>query len=330
MNQAISGLARDLKIDIMKGLFVIGMVWSHVSGYTGVRENRWVDGAWNIFAVVTFSGFIFCMGYVMQISYFDQTPPPVQKMLRSTWRTLIGYYIAALGYFAIVRHEFDWPLIRNVLLLRQFGNISEFLLAFALIPLVSLALTRPIRCILASERRFFLAVFLLLMTPFIPVNFVHSPYLALFIGSSQGIYYPVLQYYVFFLLGAYYASREVKVGWMHIAISLLCLTIFVGAYVNNNMFSRFPPSFAWLVLGGGGLFLWYWVAERLSAWPFPTKILAPIGANSLFFLVTSNLMIFSTRETFRNAVGVSGASILALVILVSSFALMRFVRPLKI
>lgn len=330
MSESKAFTARDLKIDIIKGLFVAGMVWSHVCGYTGVRKNPYVDGIWNILALVTFSGFIFCMGFIMQTTFLERGNPPTAKLLRSTLRTMIGYYIAAIGYFIIVRGEFDWPLVWSVLLLQRFGSISEFLLAFALIPLVTIILTRPIQRILSSDLTFFIVVFLLLMTTFIPNQNVRSPYLALFIGSSQGIYYPVLQYYVFFLLGAYYASRKIEVGSLHLLAGFVCLAIFVGAIVNDNIFSRFPPSFAWIVLGWWGFFPWYWISERLSRWRPATGILAPIGANSLFFLVASDLLIFGTSKTFNGAIGVIGATLLALTILAAIFALMRFVRPVKL
>ena len=323
---------RDVTIDVIKGLFVWNMIWAHTTGYTDARQSLFADVIWNIYILVTFSGFIFCMGYIMQTSYFAQEKPPVSKMLRSTWRTLIGYYMAALGYFWIYQGEFSWETTTSVLLLRRFGSISEFLLPFALIPLVTILLTAPLKkYILSSERNLFVAVFLLVMTSFLPTEWVKSPYLALLLGGPQGsIYYPVLQYYAFFLLGAYYASHKVKVGTGHLLVSVFALTVFVACYILGLTFSRFPPSLGWIVLGGGGFFLWYWVSERLAQWRPAAQILAPIGANSLFFFVVSDLLIFGIGRTFQGQVGLVGASALALLLAAAIYAMMIFVRPVKV
>ena len=331
MNETKSPPTRDLKIDVIKGLFVLGMIWSHVAGYTGVRTNPYVDGLWNVFAVVTFSGFIFCMGYIMQTSYFAPDVTPVIKMLRSTGRTMVGYYIAAVGFFVIFRDSYDPETIKSVLLLQQFGSISEFLLAFALIPLVTILLTVPLKkYILSSDRTLFVVIFLLLMTTFLPTGQVKSPYLALFVGGAPGaIFYPVLQYYAFFLLGAYYASRKVEVGTGHLVISLLALAIFVGSLVLGITYPRFPPSFAWIVLGGGGFFIRYLVYQPQARWRPNKANHAPNRANSLFYFVASDILIFGVGKTFKGEVNVFGATALAFVLAAVIYAMTVFIRPVK-
>ena len=331
MNQSQSSPVRDLKIDAIKGLFVAGMVWSHVMGYLGLRESRLVDGVWNIFALVTFSGFIFCMGYVVQTSYIQYDSPPVRKLLRSVWRTLIGYYVAAFGFFLIFRGEFDRDTFFSILVLQRFGSISEFLLAFALIPVVTIFLTWPIKKLLRSpDWVFFVVVFLLLLITFLPTDWVHSTYLGLFIGGPQGsIYYPVLQYYIFFLLGIFYASRNVTVGTRHLLAGILALAAFVAALESDLVFSRFPPSLGWVLFGAAGFFVWYWVAERLVRWPTAATILVPVGANSLFFFVISDLLIFGISKTLKGQLGVPSGTLLAFLLLAVIYAMMEMVRPLE-
>lgn len=329
MNQSPASSPRDLKIDIIKGLFVADMVWSHVMGYLGLRENRLVDGVWNIFALVTFSGFVFCMGYIMQVSYLQFDSPPAGKLLRSTGRTMIGYYIAAFGFFIIFRNEFDRELFFSILALRRFGSISEFLLAFALIPLITVLLTRPIKALLqSSDQTFLTVVFLLLLTTFLPTDWVNSTYIGLFIGGPQGsVYYPLLQYFVFFLLGMRYAARNITVGTGHLLAGILALAIFIAALSLGLTFSRFPPSLAWIVFGAAVFFIWHWAAERLARWPLAANILAPIGANSLFFFVASDLLIFGVSKTLKGHLGALGGTLLAVLLLAVIYAMMSMVRP---
>ncbi|MBV6397044.1 MAG: hypothetical protein HFACDABA_02648 [Anaerolineales bacterium] len=329
MNQSPAASPRDLKIDILKGLLVADMLWSHVMGYLGLRENRLVDGTWNIFVLITFSGFVFCMGYVIQVSYLQFDSPPVGKLLRSTGRTMIGYYIAVFSFFIIFRNEFDRDLFFSILSLLRFGSISEFLLAFALIPLAVIVLTRPIKKLMrASDRLFFSVIFLLLLTTFLPTHWVKSTYIGLFIGGPQGsIYYPLLQYFSFFLLGARYAARNITVGTGHLLAGILALAIFVAAWNAGLTFSRFPPSLGWIVFGAAGFFVWYWVADRLARWPLAANILAPVGANSLFFFVVSDILIFGISPALKGRLGILGGTLLAVLLLAIIHAMMSMVRP---
>jgi hypothetical protein len=329
MSQIIASPARDSKIDIVKGLLVVGMIWGHVAGYTGTRENPYVDGYWNVLAPVTFSGFIFCMGYVMQKTYFNKESPPRSKMVRSSYRTLIGYYIATLAFFLIYKDTFDLGLLKSVLMLQQSGSISEFLLTFALIPLITIPLTPLIKkYVLSSDRAFFIAFFLLLMTTFIPFGQVKYPNLAILVGSTKGIYYPVLQYYPLFLLGAYYALRKIEINSGQLLLGCFCLLVYISSMVEGNMFSRFPPSFSWL-LSCGCFLPWLWLGEKLSSWKDATSLLGMIGANSLFFLVVSDILIFGVTKPFLNQVSVLGSTILSVVIMAAVYYLMVFVRPAK-
>jgi hypothetical protein len=332
MTQSISVPTRDLKIDVLKGLLTIGMVWGHMTGgYTGVSNNQFVEVVRVVFMMTIFSGFVFCMGYIMQTTYFDKEMPPVSKMLRSAFRSLAGYYISALAYFLIFKGDFNWQVVKSALLLRQLGSISEFLLPFALIPLVTVVLTVPLKkYILPSDRNIFLAIFALLMVSFIPYDRIQSPYLAIFLGSSQGVYYPVVQFYALFLLGAYYASRKIEVGARHLVVAALALAVVVSTTMLGEPFSRFPPSFGWIVCSAAIFFLWFWIAEKITLWRPVTSILAPMGANSLFILVASNIIIFGLSKGMSGALSTLGATLLTGVILVVVFQLMNFVRPAKV
>lgn len=323
---------RDQTIDALKGILTIGMVWGHMTGgYTGVQNNALVEVIRVILMMTIFSGFVFCMGYIMQKTYFEKDIPPVSKMLRSSFRALAGYYISAFGYFLIFKGAFNWEVVRDTLLLRQLGSISEFLLPFALIPLVTILLTAPLKkYILSSDRNTFLAIFILLMTTFIPYDRIQSPYLAIFIGSARGVYYPIIQFYALFLMGAYYASRRVEIDMRHLVVAVFTLIVVISSTVFGNTFSRFPPSFGWVVCSAAIFFLWYWIAKRISSMRLTSFILIPLGANSLFVLVVSNIIIFGLSKAMIGALDTLGATLLTGVILVIVYLLMSFVRSTKV
>lgn len=322
---------RNLTLDVLKGILTAGMVWGHMTGgYTGVTNNVYVEAVRLVLMMAIFSGFMFSMGYVMHGIYFAKEKPPVSKMIRSSFRSLAGYYISALGYFLIFKSEFNWQTVGSVLSLRQLGSISEFLLPFALVPLAAILLTTPLKkYVLISDRNTYVVIFILLLTTFLPYDRIHSPYLALFLGSARGVYYPVVQFFSVFLLGVHFASRKIEIGWTHFAVGAFALAVVVSSSLLGSQVSRFPPSFGWVVLSTALVFLFYKIAQALSHSRALTSILAPIGANSLFILVTSNLLIFGLSRGMIGALDTLTASALAVVILTISFLLMTFVRTSK-
>jgi hypothetical protein len=329
MTNSKTASQRNLPIDVMKGLFVLNVASMHVMAYTSPPSSL-ADNLWAMASMVTFSGFVFCMGYVIQLIYYEKSSPSVSTVLRSFSRSLFGYYLSAFAYFFIYKSQADWPTIFSVLVLQQFGSLSEFLLAFALFPLVAAILTHPIKAVIASERLFYMVYFLLLMTTFIPNDLVTSPYIALWIGGTKEVYYPILQYFPLFLLGAYFASRRLEPTGIQLVFGILALLVFEGFMLIGGPPSRFPPSFTWVVCSIGGALVWYWASLRLAAWRPAASILAPMGANSLFFLVVTNIIVFGLGRGLGLSLRLLEVVPLAILVIASTYFLMTIVRHQKV
>lgn len=320
---------RDDGIDLLKGLFVIGMVWGHLVDLWSTTNGR----AGNIYyalSIVTFSGFLFCFGYAMQLSY-SRGRLTLTHALSNTARILIAFYISGIAYELIV-HAKDWTPqdLGNVLIIKTLPELSEFLPAFALTSLIGSLLMRPLNWIIASWPRLGLTLFLLLLTTLLPFGWVQSPQLCLLIGCEQNLFtsFPVLQYFIFFLLGMAVAQKNFRFSWIMPIVGVAALGIYLYFHFTQGMARRFPPDLKWILGGLTFLILWYSAARLLERVPLIRDLLVPIGRNTLFYYLFTNLLFFAGRKSFDTyQFGFFTSFLLAFVVLLVGYFFISIVRP---
>ncbi len=291
---------RDETIDSLKGMLVFGMILSHVAGLISSHSDGAIKLVWLITGLVTFSGFMFSFGYACQLAYFSKTRSLVaQRMLITALKPLIAFYLSGIYWRAFVDQNLTVKGILKILLLRDIPPFSEFLIAFALIMLVSLFLFRPIQHIVAHPSTFWLSFTLLLFTTFLPYDWIQFSPLALLIGTTAFPTFPVLQYFPVFLLGAYFAKHRLKRDRTVQLVALSGLVAFVGFYaIHHQLPSRFPPSCLWILASIALVDGYYQIAQRLPS-PHPlTTLLRLWGKNVLFYLLISNILIFTFRGAY--------------------------------
>jgi hypothetical protein len=292
---------RDETIDILKGMLVFGMILAHVSELISSYDAFPMKRLWLCASLVTFSGFVFSFGYACQLAYFSKPlKTAYRRMLATALKPLIAFYISGIYWRAFVDKQLDLATVTNVLLLNDIPPFSEFLVAFSLIILVSLALFIPIQKVTDSKKYFWSVFILLLLTTFFPYELVHEPHLALLVGTTRFPCYPVLQYFSIYLLGIYFAKhqiyREHKIA-IASTIGIICFMLFY--FWNHITPPRFPPSLLWIL---GSLFFvygYYLIARKLSRWQFLAEPLSYWGRNVLFYLLISNLAIFTFRGAYE-------------------------------
>ena len=293
---------RDVKADIFKGLLVIGMVFAHILQFFGdlnkYPASRFVSDYANI---VTFTGFLFCYGYVIDIAYLGRDFKDVWKrLIVNAFRTLIAFYISGICYRMFIDKK--QPNRNNILEIIKLSDIpgySEFLLAFALYILIVALFFKPIKMLLSNKTVFWITFSLLFLTTFIPYEKIKINQLGLLIGTTRFCAFPVLQYMPFFILGMYFHRYRTGFNIKFLLGSLL----FSGASVVNIMQndgalpSRFPPSIPWLLLPAFALYLYYLLSAFLSKSSVAVRVLQPIGENTLLYLLLSNIVIFAVKST---------------------------------
>jgi fucose 4-O-acetylase-like acetyltransferase len=293
---------RDLSIDIFKGLLVVGMVYAHVLQFFGdFRAYPMEVGLSDFFNLITFSGFVFSFGFVSQIAYYRKSFREVYvRMVTTSFKLLIAFYISGVFFRMFIDNR---PLLWNatlkpILLLQDIPGWSEFLASFFAITLAGVLLFRPLQWLLAHQGWFWLTVPALLATTFIPYESVTSTQLGLLIGTKAFAAFPVVQYFPFYLLGMYFAKNGIGWNAKVFAASLLCSGVFVYFYATHGeqLPSRFPPSWIWIVAPNAVLYGYYLCSKSLRHVPIVGKVLESIGRNVLFYLLFSNLFIFTLRS----------------------------------
>ena len=300
---------RKREIDIMKGILTVTMILCHSIQFFGVEKDLVQGFLVNIINLTTFSGFLFCFGYVGNMAYFQKSwPEGARKMGINALRLLVAFYISGIAYVALVEGKiFRLDFITEVLFLHKYPGWSEFLVSFSVMLLIAIV------CFPVYKRlNGWILILLALLSGmfcFIPYDMVHNSWLALLIGSRHYVTFPVVQYSLFFAAGIWFCKNEILWKWQ-ILILCFCLGFPCFSYYRTTGYlpERFPLSIWYLCGGSIFIYLYYLLAcymERIQNGMLKRVAVyfEHVGSESLYYLLFSNLMIFaldSSSFSFRS------------------------------
>lgn len=323
---------REGDIDLFKGILVFGMVFAHVLQFfvdlPSHPDALWISTFLNI---ISFSGFVFCYGYVFQSNYLQQDLKVVYpRILRNSFKLFVAFVISAACFRALISHQFSRFGLLNILLLQDIPNYSEFLISFALLIFLSLFLFRLFQAALKDDRLFWGLCLVLLLTTFIPYDRVTFDPLGLLIGTKEFACFPVLQYMPFYLLGMYFSRNKIALDARLLVLSILASAVYVlFILIAGKTPERFPPSIYWIVSPMFYLYLIYLGARWYVRRGWPDRLVENLGRNVLFCLLASNIFIFAVSNYKPNAALNTLESLaLALAILALASYLIWIVSPL--
>jgi len=155
--------------------------------------------------------------------------------------------------------------------------------------------TRNVRNLLITAASINLLIWLL------PSGARYDPAVGFFLGGVGFAYFPVLHYLPFFLLGVFWAREGYKFKLPLFIYSVACAAVFFLLLVLNIGIRRFPPSLLWVNLSAA-MYIYYSVALFIDDFgPAVVKrYLNIVGQNVLFYLVLSNIMIFSIKANLQS------------------------------
>ncbi len=285
---------RDHSIDIMKGFLVLLMILAHVIQF--FPDGKF-DEYFSLYVnLTTFSGFMFCLGYVFPLAYSNRAGAE-KRMFIGFLKTLIAYYVSGCCYIAIIEQKLTVSLFIDILLLKRVPFYSEFLLSLALVFAFGIFLFKPLEELMENKIKFSLVVIFCLLCTGIDYSNVRSGLLGSVIGSSHFNNFPILQYGFYFLIGFYLSEKKITFNWWVLAISLIGTIMFSLSVVCLDIIpSRFPPSLSWVVGASFFVYVYFLLCKLIKKCP-PVSI---IGKESLIFLIVSNIMIFSAKTIFVN------------------------------
>lgn len=216
-------------------------------------------------------------------------------------------------------------LLRDIALGRVLPGYSEFLLSFAYAVVLGCLLRPLVRLATAGPVALAVACVLLLIVAGVPIQ-SEDPTLAQLVGGRGMPSYPVLPYGPLFLAGVYWARhRPAQQAW-----ALACAAVALGAYIvltaRQIKFGRFPPSLPWLAYSAAGVYLYHAAGKLIAHAPRVVQVhLLTIGQNVLFYLLLSNLALF-TAASRRGLEGLSVPAVLAVyVVLVACIHFLLYI-----
>lgn len=289
----------DKSIDRIRGFLVLMMVYCHMLQFFGnggvyPAVNRITD----IVNILAFPTFVFCFGRSCAIAYlkkpFKQAAPRLLKGLLTMYAV---FALSGLGFRIIREHAaFSITTVKKVLWLTDIPGWSEFLAGFAAFALLVLIFFKPLKWLSTRFVPTLIVSAVTLGLCFFPYGIIKSPQLGLFIGTRGFACFPVAQYAAYLLMGIYWQTSR-KHGWALFGIGLgasLAGVIYTAA---AGLPERFPPSLPWVLLTGFSPVALSFVMAKIGDLPPVLRQadgwLRNVGRKSLFYLLASNLAIFT-------------------------------------
>lgn len=326
---------RNREIDIMKGLLTLAMILCHCIQFFGNEGTGLQKLLADLINLTTFSGFLFCFGYVSELAYYRKNfRSAVWKAGKNIVRMLFAFYISGLAYIALAqRKSFLMERVTDVLLLRVYPGWSEFLASFAAVLLVGILLYPILK---RMNAKLFLVVLILSLAAcrLIPYDKIQNSWLALFIGSTDYTTFPVLQYGVFFAAGVWFSRAKISWNKETMLGAILLGIPFVVYYVKNNWLpGRFPPSELFILGGILGVYLYRMLSIGLKTLAEKSRManrliaaIENVGMNSMFYLLLSNVLIFALAGSKFAYPSAEFAYVYYLIILFIIYYLRRLIR----
>lgn len=296
---------RDRSIDVSRGLLVLMMVYGHVLQFFGDAQlfpavNRLID----VINLTVFPTFVFCFGATTALAYLSK---PYRRalpgMLRTGLRAYGVFVLSGVGYRVLRENKaFAVGTVRRVLQLSDIPGWSEFLIAFALYSLLTIVLFALLRRLMDRPLlALAIGALCLACTELVPYDSVAPTQLALFIGGTDFSYFPVVQYMPYFLAGMVYTRLQKR--WRLLVLAAVCSAAAgVKTALTGGLPSRFPPDWAWILLPALLTALVLLIAKGLCALDGSrigrasrvlSGALSHFGSRSLYYLLTSNLVLFT-------------------------------------
>lgn len=316
---------RDRTIDLFKSILVVGMISAHVFQFFNGVSNKIIWLYSQYINMITFSGFLFCFGYSCNLVYMNKKKGEIKvKFKKNCIRLLCAFYISGLAYrFIVTDAEMGTYNLMKIILLWDIPGYSEFLLSFFIINILTYLFFNPIKRLLKSKY-IIVVIIVALLSTFIPYNFISINQIGLIIGSTRFSAFPIIQYSIFYLFGMYFQKNKIKFNLRFFVVALICSgTTIVYYLIKGELPSRFPPSIFW-ILGPMiyiYIYIYYLLCMRITRKYKISKSIYIFGENTLYFLVSSNLIIFLASRYLSKYIYTTLHNIIFIVVLLVSCVL---------
>jgi len=216
-----------------------------------VATNQANDVIQNLGNTICFDLFLFCSGAAL---FHSKKEKSVKSLLRRIWLLYFAYFIVVILSLLEIR-TFTLNELLNYLFLIKLPGYAEFLIAFILYDIIYFFFKSPISWISNAFWKVLLAGLLSFVFGSLLANSgLHNSITDLIYGQKDVTTFPVMQYFIFFLLGLFYSKYKGKGNIDIKTISLITIIagwIYLMFFFFNadflNMLYRWPPSGLFMV-----------------------------------------------------------------------------------
>lgn len=290
---------RSRTIDVTKGILTIGMVLAHVIQLLGDGRS-WTLKYISLYTnLVSFSGFLFCFGFASWHAYISREPKPLRSILKTSCKCYLAFIVSGVAYRLLIESRpLTIDLVVRIAEARDLPGYSEFLISFAIIPLLGLVITKPLHVVTRNKWGIIAASLACLSLTYIHYPFLHHGWLCLFFGRYGTASFPVVQYFPLFLCGLFVARHALTPGVSWLWTGGCIVVGFSALLASGVQTSRFPPAASWILASAGMVGIYAACAQGIVSF-FPggvTHYLGGVGRNVLSYLLLSNGLIFSIQH----------------------------------
>ncbi|WP_017446652.1 hypothetical protein [Gayadomonas joobiniege] len=287
---------RDNKIDVLKGMLTLGMVFAHTIQFLDGSYNPILQAVSTYTNLVSFSGFLGCFGFACWIAYLSKQSIPWKKVSSTVVKCYFAFVLSGIAFrYFVSGQSLDLEGIMKIVGLRDIPGYSEFLIAFALITVASCIFAPLLRLLVADIRRvcvFSLAI--LVFAQFLPQTFIYDPWIGLLLGGSEFSYFPIVLYSPIFVIGAWIAHSQHKYSIISLSAAIVLVLIFSMLTFAEISVDRFPPDAIWLIASSSLAYIYLglsiFITDKCPRW---IKLyLNSVGQNVLYYLLFSNIVLF--------------------------------------
>lgn len=319
---------RHKGLDLFKGFLTIQMIAAHcMQFFANLKPDTVPFYVSEYINLTTFSGFIFAFGYVSYHAYLTKPYKAVAaRILLNSVRLLIAYYISGFAYYIFVDQGIlNRTNILNILTFQNIPKWSEFLLSFSILMLL-LFFTQPL---IKMNLRFSPLIIAVISVASIYFSReIRQPILATILGRSEFSLFPVLPYSIYFAAGIFLAQNPKIAAWKQLLLSGLATVSFIVHFRFYGLPERFPPSLLWIIGSAVFINLYYLLSKLLLKYVSFSR-LRDIGESSLFYLLLSNIFIFSVKSSRFFILNLQYALLFFVVTVLSVYFLSKLISKRK-
>jgi fucose 4-O-acetylase-like acetyltransferase len=291
---------RVLALDVLKGLLILRMVFAHARLRFNLDMSWLASSEW-IFQVTVFSGLFFAFGYGTYKAYLEKGEPPRRHIIYNIIKILLAYVLCGFVYGVFQLHVLSLQFMISLVRLDFLFYGSEFLLTYVIVLILLLIVPNFFRVVTRKDAIFWPVIAGLLFTTLIDYSQIKSISLGVLIGTETASSFPVVQYLPLYLLGIYLAQRRNHFSKFIFAGSIVSIIVLFIAH-KNGLVGRFPPTFYWIFGSLGMSYLLFLFSHFIARVNFLQKPLADVGRHALYWLVMSNLIIYTMSNTLSKIV----------------------------